>query len=169
MGQFHEGRLKFTFPDPLEADQYDNWSFYRNQFNSAFGGTKAIDFICIDNDITWLIEVKDYRANPRTKTIDMGREIALKVRDTLAGLAAAKFNANELSERAFARKALKQNHLRIVLHLEQPKKPSRLFPLAVDPSKLVMKLKQVLKAVDPHPVIVDQASLKPDMHWQVKG
>lgn len=87
MRQFHEGRLTFTFPDPLEAAQYDSWAFYRNQFNSAFGGTKAIDFICIDNDKTWLIEVKDYRANRRTKAIDLADEIALKVRDTLAGLA----------------------------------------------------------------------------------
>lgn len=169
MRQFHEGRLTFTFPDPLEAAQYDSWAFYRNQFNSAFGGTKAIDFICIDNDKTWLIEVKDYRANRRTKAIDLADEVALKVRDTLAGLAAAKSNANNQSERACARKALKKNRLRVVLHLEQPRKPSKLFPQAVDPSKLVMKLKQVLKAVDPHPVIVDQTCLKPDMHWQVTG
>jgi hypothetical protein len=78
MRQFHEGRLTFTFPDPLEAAQYDSWAFYRNQFNSAFGGTKAIDFICIDNDKTWLIEVKDYRANRRTKAIDLADEVALK-------------------------------------------------------------------------------------------
>jgi hypothetical protein len=95
--------------------------------------------------------------------------IQVKVRDTLAGLAAAKSNANNQSERACARKALKKNRLRVVLHLEQPRKPSKLFPQAVDPSKLIMKLKQVLKAVDPHPVIVDQTCLKPDMHWQVTG
>ena len=33
------------------------------------------------------MEVKDYRANRRTKAIDLADEIALKVRDTLAGLA----------------------------------------------------------------------------------
>ncbi|WP_341580962.1 hypothetical protein [Marinobacter metalliresistant] len=169
MSVLMEGRLTFTFQPSAEASQYDDWAFYRNQFNSAFGSTKAVDFICVDNDRTWLIEVKDYRANRRTKTIDLGEELAFKVRDTLAGLAAAKVNANDQSERSFARKALKRNRLSIVLHLEQPDKPSKLFPQAVDKSKLLMKLKQTLKAVDPHPRIVDQNSLRPEMQWQVTG
>jgi len=164
-----EGELTFTFQPGVEAQQYDNWAFYRNQFNSAFGGTKAVDFVCVDSDRTWLIEVKDYRANRRTKTIDLGEELAFKVRDTLAGLAAAKFNANDLSERSFAGKALTRNRLSVVLHLEQPHKPSKLFPQAVDPSKLLIKLKQTFRAVDPHPRILDQKSRRAEMPWQVTG
>ena len=43
---------------------------------------------------TCLIEVKDYRFHPRTKPIPLCDEVALKVRDTLAGLAAARVNVN---------------------------------------------------------------------------
>lgn len=60
-----EGELNFNFEadDGSLATQYDTWSFYRNQFINVAGGTKAVDFIYIDqSDKTcWLIEVKDYR------------------------------------------------------------------------------------------------------------
>ncbi len=164
-----EGQLTFTFPVGADACQYDNWAFYRNQFNNAFGGTKAMDLLYIDNDQTWLIEIKDYRTNPRTKTVELGDEIAIKVRDTLAGLAAGKCNANDAGEKRLAKLALRKDKLRVVLHLEQPKKSSRLFPKVVDPSKLIMKLKQRLRAIDAHPVVVDQHSLKANMKWTVTG
>ena len=48
MQQIDEGRLRFLFPDNTVASKYDEWSFYRNQFNSAFGGTKAVDLIHVD-------------------------------------------------------------------------------------------------------------------------
>ena len=164
-----EGRLTFSFPDNTVATKYDDWSFYRNQFNSAFNGTKAVDFLHVDDQITWLIEVKDYRANPRTKSVDIGDEIALKVRDTLAGLVASKFNATEAIEKDGAKKSLQRRQLRVVLHLEQPIKCSRLFPKPIDPSKVKQKLKQLLKSVDPHPMVVDQRTLSPSMNWTVTG
>lgn len=164
-----EQQLAFTFADGLEASQYDNWVFYRSQFNAACGGTKAVDFVCLDGDQLWLIEVKDYRRHRRTKLIELGDEIAIKVRDTLAGLVAASCNANESEERRLARRAVGRSRLRIVLHLEQPRHPSRLFPRAVDPDDVLLKLKQRLKAIDSHPKIVDQYTLTAEMPWTVAG
>ncbi len=127
--------------------------------------------IHVDESQTWLIEIKDYRRHPRTKVIDLGDEIAFKVRDTLAGLVAAKCNANTADEKNTAREALKRNRFRVVLHLEQPRKHSKLFPQVVDPSLVLQKLKQRLKAVDAHPRVVDQRTLETrnDMNWTVKG
>lgn len=164
-----EGRLTFTFPAGADASQYDDWAFYRNQFNNAFGGTKAVDLIYVDNDQTWLIEIKDYRVHQRTKAVELGDEIAFKVRDTSAGLAAGRCNAHDPGEKRLAKLALKKDKLRVVLHLEQPIKRSKLFPQVVDPSKLIMKLKQKLRAIDAHPVVVDQHSLKVNMNWTVAG
>ena len=171
MLEIDEGQLRFFFPDNTLASKYDDWSFYRNQFSKAFDGIKAMDFIHVDNGHTWLIEVKDYRVNRRTKPIDIGDEIAFKVRDTLAGLVAAKFNATDPQEQTIAEKALSKNRLRIILHLEQPKKQSKLFPKAIDPSKVKQKLKQRLKSIDPHPRVVDKSDLETwdDMNWSVKG
>ena len=164
-----EDRLSFHFPAEVQATKYDDWSFYRNQFNAAFGGTKATDLIAIDGDTTWLVEIKDYRQHRRTKPIDLGDEIAIKMRDTLAGLTAAQCNANDIHEKRFARSALKAKKIRVVLHLEQPQKHSKLFPQAIDPVAVIQKMKQRLKAIDAHPKVVDQHSLKPNMSWTVQG
>lgn len=164
-----EQQLAFTFAEGLEASQYDNWVFYRSQFNATCGGTKAVDFVCLDGDQLWLIEVKDYRRHRRTKLIELGDEVANKVRDTLAGLVAASCNANEAEERRLARRAVGRSRLRIVLHLEQLRHPSRLFPRAVDPDDVLLKLKQRLKAIDSHPKVVDQYTLTADMPWTVAG
>lgn len=164
-----EDKLSFSFPAEIMATKYDDWSFYRNQFNAAFGGTKATDLIAIDGDTTWLVEIKDYRQHRRTKPIELGDEVAIKMRDTLAGLTAAQCNANETSEKQFARNALKAKKLRVVLHLEQPQKHSRLFPRAIDPVAVLQKMKQKLKAIDAHPKVVDQHNLTPDINWTVQG
>lgn len=164
-----EGRLTFTFPPQAMAKKYDDWSFYRNQFNSAFGGTKAIDILFIDDSTTWLIEVKDYRFDRRSKAIDLCEEVAIKVRDTLAGLVSAQCNANDSNEKVFAKQSIRAKSIRVVLHLEQPRNPSRLFPLVITPANAVLKLKQQLRGVDAHPKVVDQHTLKADMNWTVQG
>lgn len=164
-----EQQLAFTFAEGVEASQYDDWVFYRSQFNAVCGGTKAVDFVCLDGDQLWLIEVKDYRRHRSTKLIELGDEIASKVRDTLAGLVAASCNANEAEERRLAGHAVSRSRLRVVLHLEQPRYPSRLFPRAVDPDDILLKLKQRLKAIDSHPKVVNQYTLTAEMPWAVAG
>lgn len=53
----------------------------------------------------------------------------------------------------------------------QPRKHSKLFPKAIDPSKVEQKLKQHLKAVDAHSRVVDKYTLetRPEMNWTVEG
>lgn len=162
-----EGQLTFTFPDGTMSTKYDDWSFYRNQFNSTCGGTKAVDIIYLENDICWFIEIKDYRLSPRTKPMDLGEEVAIKVRDAMSGIYAAGCNANDQTEKQFARDTLSKARIRVVLHLEQPLKHSKLFPRAISPANVKLKLKQLLKGIDTHPVVVDRHTLRGDMHWQV--
>lgn len=165
-----EGQLLFTFSDSAEVSQYDDWSFYRNQFNPCFGGTKAVDFVLHENGTAWLIEVKDYRRHVRTKPIDLASEVAEKVRDTLAGLVAAQANANADTEKSLAQSLVRSNKLRVVLHLEQPLKPSRLFPAAINPANVLSKLRKLVRSVDAHPLIVDSSNLeKFGLSWKVTG
>lgn len=164
-----EGHLTFCFPAQSMATKYDDWAHYRNQFNSAFGGTKAIDFLHISRGQGWMIEVKDYREHSRTKPTDIADEVACKVRDTLAGLISAKYHATNNEEKVIAEKMLCQEKLRVVLHLEQPQKKSRLRPKAIDPAAVLKKLKQLLRSIDPHPCIVDRHTIKPEIPWNVQG
>ena len=133
------------------------------------GSTKALDILCVDNASLWLVEVRDYRRAGSVKPSDLPMEMARKVRDTLAGLVAAQCNGNDQREKSFARNALQCSDLKVVLHLEQPRTPSRLFPMAADPSDVQNKLKRVLKAIDPHPKVVNQYHVGGGMPWTVTG
>ena len=170
MTEIVEGDLTFTFPDHCEADKYDDWSFYRNQFQSVAGGSKAVDILCVSDDAAWLIEIKDYRQHPRTKLIDIDDELANKARDTLAGLAAASANANNRDERALARRALQRRLWRVALHLEQPNARSRLRPQPFDVANVLSRIRKSrkLKAVDAHPVIVNREIVPRNVPWTVQ-
>lgn len=160
--------LTFTFPS--DASKYDDWAHYRNQFNSTCHGAKAVDFVFLDTSgqpTCWLIEVKDYRFNARTKPIDLADEIAIKVRDTLAGLLSAKWNANVGDERSYACQLTGAAKVRVVCHLEQPTKTSRLRPRAIEPDKVVQKLKSLIKAIDPHPLVMDRGGTPGKVRWIV--
>lgn len=166
-----EGKLVFIFPDDWKVSKYDSWSFYQNRFKDCCSGCKAVDFVALsstDPQGLWLVEVKDYSRHPRTKAIDLPAEIALKVRDTLAGIAAAKFQADDSEENLLAKKALQMKKIRVVLHLEQPKRHSKLFPRAIDPSKVLQKLKTLIKPIDPHPKVVESHNCQSRAGWQVQ-
>lgn len=164
-----EGRLKFVFDSMAIVSKYDDWAFYRNQFqNRCYRGNKAVDFVCRTADTMWLIEVKDYRMHERTKCIDLADEIAMKVRDTLAGLVAAQMQANDHNEHQSARKMLKAKSIHVVCHIEQPPKHSRLRPRAIEPDKLKQKLRTLIKAIDPHPVVMDRNLFPASIPWQVQ-
>lgn len=167
MPSISEGALTFQFPNDWQATKFDDWSFYRKQFQSVCGGAKAIDLLAIAPDrCLWAIEIKDYRQHPRAKTLDLMDEVACKVRDSLAALVAARVNANNADEKAKSRDALACNRIRVVLHLEQSTKHSTLFPRAIDPAKVKQRLKQLLKAIDPHPKVVEIGRLE-DVAWSV--
>lgn len=164
-----EGALTFSFPVGCQASKYDDWSFYRNQFQPVANGSKAIDILCVEGDKSWLIEVKDYRQHPRTKAIDIADELAIKVRDTLAGLASAAKKANQAHERQHARQALANRRWSVVLHLEQSATARRLRPRAIDTAALLQKLRtKKLKAIDAHPVLCDRNNLPHNIPWTVR-
>ena len=168
MTEIEEGDLKFSFPDHCEAGKYDEWSFYRNQFKSVAGGSKAVDIVCVSGDTAWLIEIKDYRQHPRQKLIDIDDEVASKIRDTLAGLAAASSNANIHDEQTLARRALPTRRWRVALHLEQPNTRSRLRPQPFSVANVLSKMRKKVKAVDAHPVILNREANRPNVPWTVQ-
>jgi hypothetical protein len=159
--------LNFDFPDNWQVSKYDDWLFYRNQFSRMWNGIKSVDLLAIDTGkTTWLIEVKDYRVNLRTKPSDLGEEIAYKVFDTLAAIIPAKINAAHSDEKQLARAVSASRKLSVVLHLEQPEKHSKLRPRAINPADVQQKMRQLLKPVDAHPQVVDMRSMR-KLKWQV--
>jgi hypothetical protein len=145
-----EGSITFDFPSGFMVQKLDDTTFYKKHFQSFVNGSKAVDFLLFDPQTSglWLLEVKDYRAHGRTKIINLFDEIAQKVLSSLACLLAMRANANVSDEQVFATHAVKQTRLKVVLHLEQPVKPSKLFPQVVDPSNIRIKLRQKVRSID---------------------
>jgi len=152
-----EGNLTFCFPAGWKVCKFDESSFYRNQFQRVCGGAKAVDVVALSPEhCAWLIEIKDYRVHTRTRSEDLSTEVACKVRDTLAALFCANVSANDPHEKHFACRALASKSIRIVLHLEQPVKQSKLFPRPIDPANIKLRMKQLLHPVDAHPKVLDR-------------
>lgn len=163
------GNLTFTFQEGWHISQYDTWSFYRNRFMRFFSPVKAVDLLAISLDRTlYLVEVKDYRLHRRTKdeVIGLAEETKKKVLDTLAAMLPCKLNGDEDSETAFSTRVLSAERLRIVLHLEQPSKHSKLFPRAINPADIEMKMRQQLKPIDAHPIVVEMNRMR-GLPWVV--
>lgn len=154
-----EGAFDHSFPEGWTASKYDEWPFYRDHLTKAFGAGKAVDIVASDGrGNLWLVEIKDYREHSRTKPSGLAEEVAHKVRDSLVGLLlAAKWHSGHthLEE---ARLHLGASKVRVVLHLEQPKASSKLFSPAIDPASIQSKLKQLVRVVDAHPLMVDASS-----------
>lgn len=160
-------RLTFRFPPGWSVSKFDDWVFYRRQFARRMSEVKAVDIVALEASTAWFVEVKDYRLHPRTKAVDLPEEVARKVLDTLAALLPAKANANDATEKQMAGLLLKARKLRVVLHLEQPKKHSTLFPRVIEPADVQMKLKQLLKAIDPHPIVSETGRMS-SLEWSVE-
>lgn len=161
-----EGDLRFSFPGTASA--YDQWGYYRNQFINHCSQNKAVDAVFVHEGVTWLVEVKDYSQNNREKPSDLADEVAVKVRDTLAGLVGAASKSNSDHERTQARAAVRAPQVRVVLHLEVPKHPSRLLARVPDPALILQKLRQCLRAVDSHPIVMSRAKPHATVPWTVE-
>jgi hypothetical protein len=160
--------LTFEFPDDWAIGKYDSWSFYRDHFRQISNGLKAVDLLAVAPSRTaWLIEAKDYRMYQRTKPSNLTDEVRQKVLDTLAAVLPAKVNGNVEEETFVSLRVADALKLRVVLHLEQPARHSRLFPRAIDPADVQMKLRQQLRPVDPHPRVVEMADLA-GIPWTVR-
>lgn len=173
-----EGQLTFTFPDNWHASKFDEWTFYRTQFIRACDvpcshcesrlkcaecgrqqseGTKGVDILAIEPaKICWQIEIKDYRTRPLADFSFLADAVALKVKDTLAALVVARLAATVPFEKQQAKLALACTRFRVVLHLEQPATRSRIHPSATRQVNVLQRLRQLVKSIDPNPLVVDK-------------
>jgi len=66
--QIIEGKLTFHFD--FDAIKFDDTAFYRNHFSRITNAIKAVDIVAVNNEIGYLIEIKDY-TDPNTKNLSM--------------------------------------------------------------------------------------------------
>ena len=157
--------LAFMFRPTIAAQRYDRWHHYIRVWNAA-GGRKAVDVVAVEHSrsliLTWLIEAKDFRiiTNPPkpSNIAGLAQLVADKARDSLLGLADAAVNAANPSEKSHAVNAILATSVRIVLHLEPHVGPhTALFPAGFSAS-VFQRLRQLVRAIDPNPLVLNIAS-----------
>lgn len=74
----------------------------------------------------------------------------------------------EPDERGYADNCLRAHRLRVVFHLEQPAKHSRLFPRAFNLADVRQQLRQKIKPIDAHALVVEMRDLT-KVGWTVTG
>jgi hypothetical protein len=155
----------FLFEPTIAAQRYDKWRHYITAWNAA-GGRKAVDVVAVEVSgfriITWLIEAKDFRIitnPPKPSNIGgLAQSVADKARDTLSGLADAAVNAASPSEKSHAAQAIVATSVRIVLHLEpHVGAHTALFPAGF-PASVLQRLRQLVRAIDPDPLVLSIAN-----------
>jgi hypothetical protein len=123
---FVEGHLEFKFSDQWHVIKYDGHRDYRRIVKRD--GTKAVDFVAVHGtqpSILYLIEVTDYRGyrieeKKRISDGTLAREVAEKVRDTIAGIVGGLQNGNaEDWGIVMERLATPVPPIRVVLWLEE--------------------------------------------------
>lgn len=163
-----EGDWDFAFPAGCRVSRPERWTFYRQHFQNTAGGSKTVDFIVLGRHECWLLESTDYRRPQTVRPADLPLEIAQKMRDTLALLAAAAAQANNAEELRFAKGTLARRRWRVALHIEFNVRPSKLFPATVDLADIRQKLRQKsgVRGIDPHPV-VHMSNSRANVPWTV--
>ncbi len=178
-----EGALRFEFgPSWQQVEKYDEHRLYREGIRrleeefecekcSKTGGvgTKAVDIVGRHGGQLYLIEVKDFRkyrieSKGRLKTGELATEVALKVRDTLAGLVGAIHNGaihrDATNWKALVEPIFKSTP-KVVLWLEQDLPAETLRPRGMP---LADQLKGRLDWLKPYVVIARQSSpVLPDL------
>jgi hypothetical protein len=156
--------LRFTFLPSIEAQKYDDSQHYRTVWQLQ--GRTAVDIVAMKMaavpDRVWLIEAKDFRVVrgvPKPSNVQgLAQTIATNVADTLAGLEHAAANAIDPDEKEYATRATSAGQTRIVLHLEPHSGPhTKLFPANFS-SGVLQKLKQLVKGIDPNPLVLNIAN-----------
>lgn len=92
MTTIREKNLLFSFDDTWHAVKWDEHADYRNRIGKL-EPTKAVDIVAVHGGShAYFIEIKDFRgSHAEKKAVKEGllTEIALKVRDTIAGVIGA--------------------------------------------------------------------------------
>ncbi len=158
---FDEGALRFIFDENWHVLKWDAHRAFLSGIHKL-EGSKAVDFLGVHVEDPMFIEVKDFRGyhhenKERLSTGDLVREVAAKVRDSLAGLIWA-CDRDELDEgelRLLVEKLMCRGvKVRVVLLLEEDR---ALTPPSA--SALGESIRRGLKWLNPKVIVASQSLL----------
>jgi hypothetical protein len=153
-----EKRLRFAFDGDWKVVKWDAHPAYQGGL-CQFQGTKAVDFVGLYIGAPWFIEVKDFRGyrienKERLTSGELAKEVACKVRDTIASMAWACSRAplDEKEMRTFLRPLFgNTTKVLVVLWLEEDREPA-----PADASTLAEAIKRELAWLNPRVLVTSR-------------
>jgi len=161
-----EDNLSFNFE--FDAIKFDDTSYYREHFSRIKNDIAAVDILAVNNEIGYLIEIKNY-THPDTENLsssDLIDAIVKKVISTLSAILPMKNSAGIPEEKKIAKYFANSSQIRVVLHIEKPPARRTLKQSCYDIQNIETSLKRKLKPIDAHPKVVSKENLK-GLPWTV--
>jgi hypothetical protein len=168
-----EKALTFAFSDEMAVVKFDAWPAFRTWANRG-GRRKGVDIVAHHGRTIWFVEVKDFRVQEKSprppNSVQLAKTVDLKVRGSMAGLEHVSSIAGDSQDQQFAAGAVAARRRRVALHVEPPIHGSRLFPSAIQIANILQRLRQLVKDVDPTPLVL-QIRTTPDfgVPWTVRS
>jgi len=168
MKQLTEKNLTFDFNSSLSI-KYDETKYYKAKFQSISDNEiSAIDFITIENNHGYIIEIKDYQ-HPKTKFISYKKLIPIlikKILSTLSSIIPMKLMADDINEKNISEKFSQITQLTIVCHIELPSMLSKQEMAYFRRDKLELELRRKLLPIYTNLYVVSTTS-KVSLPWSV--
>jgi len=166
-----EGALTFVFQDTWHVVKYDDEPFYLSKLQRLKGtidgkqhDTVAVDILALRERLFAIVEVKDFRGHPietkdRLISGELAKEVAFKVRDSLAGIVGAhRCKVDDAKWGPFAKSLTSRNkEVRILLWLEQDV-PRTHLRLQQKLSTFTQKLKRECRWLTTKVLVVDKST-----------
>ncbi len=149
MTTIREASLEFNFGTLWEVCKYDeNGSYYKTLIEKKVKPTKAVDFLCLHRNFPLLmLEAKDFSLGvPEMEKFDkIPNSVAIKVRDTIAGIVGGANQASDQEQSFFMDSYRKMaNPPRVIYFFEDLASPSR------PPERTANKRDVLLKELKQH-------------------
>jgi hypothetical protein len=129
-----EGNLEFTFGNSWDVLKYDEaGGFYKTKMEKNVKPTKGVDFLCISQNQPLLImEAKDFSLGvPQSEKFNnVPMAVAIKARDTIAGIIGGSHCASSQGDRSFFTRSWQQmgTSPRVVFFFSDLGTPARRHP-----------------------------------------
>jgi hypothetical protein len=140
-----EGNLDFDFGRSWTVLKYDeNGGFYKTKMDKKVKPTKAVDFLCISRNQQQLLlmEAKDFSLGVpyQEKFNNVPMVVAIKARDTIAGIIGGSHYASDAGERAVFTDSRRKLDAppRVVFFFSDLETPARRHPLRAKQARNVL-------------------------------
>jgi len=163
--------VRLTFPEDWDAREWDTSnSFHSRHVKRTRNNLRSVDIVAFDpiSKELWLIEIKDYSHHKRTDPTPLQDTLAEKAIDTMGSVhVAARTGLTDAHPDVFAARSIValSERVHFVYIGMEPANPTKLWGTGINTIDLRIALRQRIRCIDAHPLVVDTAHWPRELQW----